>query len=137
MCHIQQPPDYKMMTLNKVILSYGILNLIGCDKFWKEMQIGNLKLKELLRCIHNISDRIFTANEGSFRFCVYNLWRFMFRTASLNSYVSAGSVSQSCPTLCNTMDCSSPGSSVHGIFQARIVEWVAISYSRGYSLLRD
>ena len=36
---------------------------------------------------------------------------------------------QSYPTLCNTMDCSSPGSSVHGIFQARILEWVAISSS--------
>ena len=36
---------------------------------------------------------------------------------------------QSCPTLCNSMDCSPPGSSVHGILQARIPEWVAISYS--------
>ena len=36
-------------------------------------------------------------------------------------------VAQSCPTLCNPMDCSLPGSSVHGIFQARILEWVAIS----------
>ena len=34
-------------------------------------------------------------------------------------------VAQSCPTLCNPMDCSLPGSSVHGIFQARIQEWVA------------
>ena len=33
---------------------------------------------------------------------------------------------QSCPTLCNPMDCSPPGSSVHGIFQARILEWVAM-----------
>ena len=41
------------------------------------------------------------------------------------------SVYQSCPTLCNPMDCSLPGSSVHGIFQARILEWVAISFSRG------
>ena len=32
---------------------------------------------------------------------------------------------QSCPTLCNPIDCSPPGSSVHGIFQARILEWVA------------
>ena len=39
------------------------------------------------------------------------------------------SVSQSCPTLCDPMECSFPGSSVHGIFQARIPEWVAISYS--------
>ena len=36
---------------------------------------------------------------------------------------------QSCPTLCNPRDCSSPGSSVHGISQARILEWVAISFS--------
>ena len=39
-------------------------------------------------------------------------------------------VAQSCPTLCNPMDCSPPGSSVHGILQARILEWVAISFSR-------
>ena len=40
-------------------------------------------------------------------------------------------VAQSCPTLCEPMDCSLPGSSVHGIFQARILEWIAISFSRG------
>ena len=42
-------------------------------------------------------------------------------------------VAQSCPTLSNPMDCSLPGSSVHGIFQARVLEWVAISFSRGSS----
>ena len=40
---------------------------------------------------------------------------------------------QSCPTLCNSMDCSPLGSSVHGIFQAKILEWVTISSSRGSS----
>ena len=39
-------------------------------------------------------------------------------------------VAQSCPTLCNPMDYSLPGSSVHGIFQARVLEWVAISFSK-------
>ena len=39
-------------------------------------------------------------------------------------------VTQSCPTLCDPMDCSLPGSSVHQILQARILEWVAISSSR-------
>ena len=39
-------------------------------------------------------------------------------------------VAQSCPTLCNPMDCSPPGSSVHGILQARKLEWVAIPFSR-------
>ena len=43
---------------------------------------------------------------------------------------------QSCPTLCDPMDCSPPDSSVHGISQARILEWVAIS-SRGSSQPRD
>ena len=40
-------------------------------------------------------------------------------------------IAQSCPTLCNPVDCSPPGSSVQGILQARILEWVAISFSRG------
>ena len=40
---------------------------------------------------------------------------------------------QSCLILCNPMDCSPPGSSVHGISQSRILEWVAISFSRGFS----
>ena len=46
-------------------------------------------------------------------------------------------VTQSCPTLWNPMDCSPPGSSVYGIFQARVLEWIAISFSRGSSWPRD
>ena len=44
---------------------------------------------------------------------------------------------ESCPTLCSLLDCSPPGSCVHGIFQIRILEWVAISYPTGSSPLRD
>ena len=46
-------------------------------------------------------------------------------------------VTQSCPTLCDLMDCSPPGSSVHGTLQARILEWITISFSRGSSRPRD
>ena len=46
-------------------------------------------------------------------------------------------VTKLCPTLCNPMDCSPPGSSVHGILQARILEWVAIPFSRRSSWPRD
>ena len=46
-------------------------------------------------------------------------------------------VTKSCPPLCDPMDCSPPGSSVHGILQARILEWVAIPSSRGSSRPRD
>ena len=51
------------------------------------------------------------------------------KTANIKMLCSA----QSCLTLCDPLDYSPPGSSVHGIFQARILEWVAISYSRGSS----
>ena len=56
-------------------------------------------------------------------------------TSSIYEWVSE--VAQSCPTLCNPMDCSLPGSSLHGILQARVLEWVAISFSRGSSWPRD
>ena len=46
-------------------------------------------------------------------------------------------VTKLCPTLCDSMDCSPPGSPVHGISQARILEWVAIPFSRGSSWPRD
>ena len=51
--------------------------------------------------------------------------------------VCACEVTQLCPTLCDPMDCSPPGSCVHGILQARILEWVAVSSSRGSSPPRD
>ena len=44
---------------------------------------------------------------------------------------------QSCPTLCDPMDCSLPGFFVHGILQARTLEWVAVVSSRGYSWFRE
>ena len=50
---------------------------------------------------------------------------------------SESEVTQSCPTLCDPVDCSLPGSSVHGILQARMLEWVAISFSRASSRPRD
>ena len=46
-------------------------------------------------------------------------------------------VAQSCPILCNSMDCSPPGSSVRGILQARVLEWGAMPVSRGSSWPRD
>ena len=48
--------------------------------------------------------------------------------------ISVETVTQSCLTLCDPMDFGPPGSSIHGILQARILEWVAISFSRGIFL---
>ena len=58
---------------------------------------------------------------------------FCFYFQNMRAY----SVAQSCPTLCDPMDCGPPGSSVNGISEARILEWVAISFSRGSFWPRD
>ena len=57
--------------------------------------------------------------------------KMLFKMSKLNHCESESEVAQSCPTLCDLMDRSLPGSVVHGIFQARILEWAAISFSRG------
>ena len=62
--------------------------------------------------------------------CFNSLSRISFSSLSVCVCVL---VAQSCPTLCNPMDCGPPGSSVHGTLQARILEWVAIPFSRGSS----
>ena len=54
-------------------------------------------------------------------------------TSSINFITVRAESLQSCTTLCDPMDYNLPGSSVHGIFQARILEWIAISSSRGSS----
>ena len=83
----------------------------------------------------------------------FSLWCFPYRARALRCVVFGcwskwlsncsswapkwSEVAQSCPTLCNPVDCSLPGSSVHGILQTRILERVAISFSRGSSQPRD
>ena len=54
-----------------------------------------------------------------------------------NNYQSESEVAQLCSTLCDPMGCNPPGSSVSGVLQARILEWVAICFSRGSSQPRD
>ena len=55
----------------------------------------------------------------------------------ISVFEGVSEVAQLCLTLCDPMDCSLPGSSLHGIPQARTLEWVAISFSRGSSRPRD
>ena len=60
-------------------------------------------------------------------------WMNEARSSGLISAAAAAKSLQSCPTLCDPIDGSPPGSSVPGILQARTLEWVAISFSRGSS----
>ena len=69
--------------------------------------------------------------------CSHEIKRHLFLGIKAMTNLKEGEVSQLCLTLCNTMDCSLPCSSVHGIFQARILEWVAISFSSGSFQPRD
>ena len=67
----------------------------------------------------------------------FSLWTPNKTEISQFSTMSQCASAQSCLTLCGPIDCSLPGSSVHGIFQPRILEWVAISYFRVSSQPRD
>ena len=70
---------------------------------------------------------------------IQKFWRNLWAQASDPQEVKGkvSEVAQSCPTHCDPVDCSPPGSFLHGILQARILEWVAISFSRGSSQPRD
>ena len=56
-------------------------------------------------------------------------WSGLPFPSPMHEVKSESEVTQSCPTLHDPMDCSPPGSSIHGIFQARVLEWVAIAFS--------
>ena len=65
------------------------------------------------------------------------LIKIIYQNKVMTWEVKWSEVAQLCPTLCDPVDCGPPGSSIHGILQARILEWVAISFSRGSSRPRD
>ena len=83
---------------------------------------------------HFLLQRIFLiqGSNPSLLHCRQTLYRLSYKGS-----LSESEVAQSRVTLCDPMDCSLPGSSICGIFQARIVEWVAISFSRRSSWPRD
>ena len=61
--------------------------------------------------------------------CLCNFIFIIFFFSHIFIYESESEAAQSCPTLCDPIDCSVPGSSIHGIFQARVLEWGAIVFS--------
>ena len=99
---------------------------------------------DLLRCVlwprkWSVSVNAPRELEERCAFCCWmERWSLEKQGSPQTLYVESESeVAQSCPTLWDLMDCSLPGSSLHGILQARVLEWIAISFSRGSSRPRN
>ena len=117
-------------------------NSFGKTKELDHMIVFSLVLQETSKhsskvsvaCCISISDRAPVASHPHLHLVlsVFWIWAFLIGASCILCLVA-----QSCPTLCDPMDCSPPGFSVHGISQARILEWIATSFSRGSSLPRD
>ena len=86
-------------------------------------------------CVENLPNEL--PDKFPERKLLRSKFRYLFSSYPPKTVKSESEVVQSCPTLCNPVDCSPPGSSVHGTLQTRILEWVAISFLRGSSLPRD
>ena len=99
------------------------ISLLVWSNPWQEGSHNLSVYWEGLRCI--------------FRYIYYNPEHLLSWDSGVLFVKAQVLVDQSCLTICNPMNCSPPGSSVHGILQARILEWVAIPFSRGSSQTRD
>ena len=93
---------------------------------------------KLLQLCPTLCDPMDCSSPGIFKARILEWAPCLFPTqGSSQSKVKQSEVVQSCLTLCDPMDCTLPGSSIHRVLQARILECVAISFSRGYSRPRD
>ena len=130
----QEDPLEKEMTAHSSILTWEIP--------WTE-EPGGLQSMGSQEVKHDLV----TKQQFIFIYCLitYRFKHENFRTLKKLCYNSGhggggaggGLVTQSCLTLCDPMDCNPPGSYVHGTSQARTLEWVAISFSKGSSQSRN
>ena len=116
--------------------------VIKALKIWKLCLFSFLfsQKKHAKICDHNFRVKVFKY------ICTYKIFVCIWHTHT-HTYIYAytytywcvlcAKLLQSCLTLCNPVDCSPPGSSVHRILQARILEWVLIPFSRGFSQPKD
>ena len=102
-------------------------------------KVNGQSLQVFAKCIHKVEKYHGIWPESIASVSLHH--RYFRTNTSIQSpnlhLICESEVTQSCPTLCDAMDLSLPGFSVNGIFQARILEWVAISFSRGSSQPRD
>ena len=128
------------VTTNRTQLSYWTVayyserNLIW-EHFHPPKMIASVHCRHSIFLTSISLSQLMTSVDLPFWCVSYNYIHRIFLSVLL--WAVAGSVAKSCPTLCNTMDCSPPDSSVHGIPQERILERAAISCCRASSQCRD
>ena len=138
--------------LEVIYCKWSCYNHVFCEVILSSLRTGNY-LFHFLKCFY-CRNNVYTDNIANYN-CIrerYKIkvnflpnptcnWQGLLKLLCLFAFYIIWKVkvkvAQSCPTLCNPMDCSPPGSSVHGILQTRILEWVAIPFSRGYFQSRD
>ena len=109
-----------------IIPSKEIPGLISFRMDWLDLLVVQGTLKSLLQ--HHCSKASILQRSAFFTVQLSYPYMTTGKTIALTiPWVSESEVAQSCPTLNDPMDCSLPGSSIHGIFQARVLEWVAIA----------
>ena len=120
-CSNRKPEHWNIVTLNRIFLDYSFSAL----KCTSNLGRSKAELETLSKYFSPsfVSIYIFTCHL-SIPVCVYTY---------IHTDTSFLLVTQSCLTLCNPMDCNPAGSSVHGILQARILEWIAVPFFRGSS----
>ena len=144
LCYIRriqnQGPAVLEKAANKLLccLSVWLLKLLISQEQTQLECTGTLRTPDDFLSFHVVLDPVINApcHRGAL---LHHHFTFIFNIIGVCVCVCVCvcEVAQSCPTLCNPMDFSAPGSSVWGILQARILEWVALSFSRGSSQLKD
>ena len=121
--------------LSDVSMGCGCALGCGLPKIWLQTWFYNSSWSPFCATI-SLGRRFFFSKTGYNSSCLTEMSWELKQIPSVE-WVVGGLVPRPCLTLCDTMGCSPPGSSVHGILQARILEWVTVSSSRGSSRPRD
>ena len=126
-----------------MLMSHIITHMYTCGSGIRERSPGDQVLnKTIIKLLWKIRENnlnykyITQFSRASLKFS-HTFPNFLYESEMISLGVCVCLFTQLCSTLCDPIDCSPPGSSVHRIFQARILEWVAMSSSRGSSPSRD
>ena len=109
----------------------NLMYIILMENYWIDYKL----LLPIIQCDSGQLKATVVKGNPLFKF-IFN-WEIIAPQCGVGYVCVCVLVAQSCPTLCDPMDCSPPGSSIHRIFQTNILGWIAIHFSTGSSLPRD